>query len=99
MSLKSLIVPSVSARILGEDRLMKARAKAEGARVAAGAPHRVEFFHDPSDPYSHLLQSVPMFARGADEAFGGPVTVAQDGLIVRLPANSDAVVYQGPGAR
>ena len=58
MSLKSLIVPSVSARILGEARVLKARAKAEAARLAAGAPHRVEFFHDPSDPYSHLLQSV-----------------------------------------
>ena len=58
MSVKSLIVPPISARILGEGRVLKARRKAEAARLAAGAPHRVEFFHDPSDPYSHLLQSV-----------------------------------------
>ena len=67
MSLKSLIVPRIASRLLGEERLLRARETAERKRVAAGEPHQVEFFHDPSDPYSQLLQSVlPEFQRRYD---------------------------------
>jgi 2-hydroxychromene-2-carboxylate isomerase len=58
MSLKSFTVPRVSERILGEGRVIAARRKAERTRMKRGKPHTVEFFHDPTDPYSQLLQSV-----------------------------------------
>ena len=58
MFLKSLIVPRAAERLLGEPRLLRARAKAERSRLRAGAPHRVEMFHDESDPWSRLLLSV-----------------------------------------
>lgn len=64
MSLKAYIVPRVAARLLGEDRLKRNRTKFEKNRVKTGSAHIVEFFHDPADPYSQLLQTVlPMFQR------------------------------------
>ena len=70
----------------------------DAARIAeqAGAEHLVLTHIVPMLPSDALI---PVFVRGADDAFGGPITVAEDGLIVRLPANSDAVVYEGSGAR
>lgn len=56
MSLKSYIVPRVTERIFGENRLHAKRGKYERQRVKSGAAHEVEFFHDPSDPYSQLLE-------------------------------------------
>ncbi|NNE56489.1 MAG: 2-hydroxychromene-2-carboxylate isomerase [Hellea sp.] len=58
MSLKSFIVPRAAQKLLGEDRLNKQRAKFERSRVTKGEAHKVEFFHDPSDPYSQLLEKV-----------------------------------------
>ena len=55
MSLRSLLMPLVSRRLLSHERLLKARAKAERARRAAREPHRVHCFHQPDDPYSALL--------------------------------------------
>jgi len=54
MSLKSIIVPAVTANITGVKRLNARRAAAEKARKAAHAPHVVEYFHQVDDPYSHL---------------------------------------------
>jgi 2-hydroxychromene-2-carboxylate isomerase len=34
------------------------RQEAEAARIKAGAPHRVEYFHQHDDPYSHLAEQV-----------------------------------------
>lgn len=63
MSLKSYIVPRIASRLLGEGRLNKQREKFERGRVSNGEAHKVEFFHDPSDPYSQLLEKVlPRFA-------------------------------------
>ncbi|MBA4048689.1 MAG: 2-hydroxychromene-2-carboxylate isomerase [Sphingomonas sp.] len=45
-------------RVVDPQRRAKRRAKAEAARVKAGAPHRVEYFHQHDDPYSHLAQQV-----------------------------------------
>ncbi len=36
----------------------KSRAKFEAARVKSGEPHRVEYFHQHDDPYSHLAGQV-----------------------------------------
>lgn len=58
MSLKSLIAPRIAEHILSSKRLEAKRHKSEGARVRSGEDHIVEFFHDPSDPYSQLLHQV-----------------------------------------
>lgn len=55
MGLKSFLVPRAAEKMLSRDTLEKKRAKFERARTQASAPHVVEFFHDPSDPYSQLL--------------------------------------------
>ena len=58
MSIKSYIVPRIASKLLGEERLKANRRKFERQRVRDGEDHRVEFFHDPSDPYSQLLQKI-----------------------------------------
>lgn len=58
MSLKSLIVPNVTQWLMSEARLNRARATYERKRQKTGGSHIVEFFHDPSDPYSQLLHTV-----------------------------------------
>ena len=37
---------------------------------------------------------IPLFVKGTDKEFGGKITVAQDGTIVRLPSNSDVIIYE-----
>jgi len=67
MSLKSYIVPRIAQRLLSEDHFNKQRAKFERKRVTEGTGHSVEFFHDPTDPYSQLLKKVlPEFERKYD---------------------------------
>ncbi|MGB0908309.1 MAG: DsbA family protein [Maricaulaceae bacterium] len=62
MSLKSYLTPRIAERIFSQGSLDRRRAKTERARVKSGEPHKVEFFHDPSDPYSQLLQqALPAF--------------------------------------
>ena len=58
MSIKSMIGPWVASRLLSEDRLLFERRRFEAKRAKMNAPHLVEFFHDPADPYSQLLQHV-----------------------------------------
>jgi len=55
MGLKSYLVPRVAEKIFSGDTLEKNRAKFERERKRASGPHVVEFFNDPSDPYSQLL--------------------------------------------
>ena len=55
MSIKSFASKQFSTHLLGERRLNKARARAERDRQRRGEPHRIEFFHQVDDPYSHLL--------------------------------------------
>jgi len=63
MSIKSHIAPHIAVRLLSEDKLLKKRSKAERQRQKSGKGHIVEFFHDPSDPYSQLLEKIlPRFA-------------------------------------
>lgn len=45
-------------RLVDPARRAKRRATIEAARLKAGAPHRVEYFHQYDDPYSHLAQQV-----------------------------------------
>ncbi len=58
MSLNSLIVPRIAAKMLSQETQDKKRAQFERQRIKAGKDHIVEFFHDPSDPYSQLLETV-----------------------------------------
>ena len=58
MSLKTRLAPLIAARLMSEGRQDRLRAKAERKRRKGGAPHRLDVFHDPSDPYSQLLLSV-----------------------------------------
>ncbi|MBT70553.1 MAG: 2-hydroxychromene-2-carboxylate isomerase [Gammaproteobacteria bacterium] len=52
--LGSKIVP----RRVSLKRLLRARQKVERQRIKAGKPHRVEYFHQVDDPYSHLAVQV-----------------------------------------
>ena len=58
MSIRSLLTPYISARLLSEERLLKLRARAERRRVADGAAHEVHYFHQVDDPYSALACAV-----------------------------------------
>ena len=67
VSLKTVLVSRIAERLTGEPRLLARRAKAERRRVASGAPHLVEYFHQAGDPYSHLAaQVLPEFAKRFD---------------------------------
>ncbi len=54
MSIQTLLMPSISERLLSERRLEQQRAEAEQRRKAAGLPHEVHYFHQVDDPYSAL---------------------------------------------
>ena len=58
MSIKAIIAPPIAQRLLSHKRLMARRRTFERQRIKAADGHCAEFFHDPSDPYSQLLQSV-----------------------------------------
>ena len=63
MSIRTLLTPMISARLLGEPRLMRLRAQAERRRGRQGAAHQVHVFHQVDDPYSALVaQCLPAFA-------------------------------------
>ena len=58
MSLKTLLVSRIAAIFTGEKRVIRNRAMQESRRLAASAPHTVEYFHEAADPYSHLAAQV-----------------------------------------
>ena len=58
MSIKSLLMPAITARLLSRDRLLARRVRAERRRRAHGEPHRLHCFHQVDDPYSALLAQV-----------------------------------------
>lgn len=67
MSLRTLITPWVSERLLSEQRMERLRRRAEAARVASGLPHEVLYFHQVDDPYSHLAaQGLRLLVRRYD---------------------------------
>ncbi|KAB7615760.1 2-hydroxychromene-2-carboxylate isomerase [Amylibacter sp. SFDW26] len=55
MSFKSLVLSRIIAFITDQDRRDKRADKFEAKRKRAGDPHEVIFFHDVTDPYSHIL--------------------------------------------
>ena len=58
MYLKSFIIPRAAEKLLGEAQVNKQRAKFERNRLINEKAHKIEFFHDPADPYSQLLEKV-----------------------------------------
>ena len=60
-SLKRLLMPTIAARLLSRERLLRQRQRAEAARRARGERHRVHYFHQADDPYSALAaQALPL---------------------------------------
>lgn len=77
MSLKSLLMPAISQRMLSQARLLARRARAERGRVARGEPHRLQYFHQVDDPYSALLaQCLPRLLARYDVALQAHVVGA-----------------------
>lgn len=58
MSVKSLVTSRIAAHFTGEDRQRNQRARAERIRRARRQPHRVDYFHQADDPYSHLTAQI-----------------------------------------
>lgn len=57
MSIKSLLMPPISQRLLSRERLLARRARAEQHRRRRGDRHRIYYFHQLDDPYSLLAAS------------------------------------------
>jgi 2-hydroxychromene-2-carboxylate isomerase len=63
MGIKAFVVSRVADALMGETRLLEARAKAEASRKKAGAPHLISYFHQVDDPYSQLaVQALAILA-------------------------------------
>jgi len=58
---------------------------------AAGAKALVLYHIVPMLPNDALI---PLFVKGAAQAFDGKITVSEDGTIIRLPAGSEAITYE-----
>ncbi len=58
---------------------------------AAGAKDLVLYHIVPMLPSDSLI---PMFVKGAAAEFDGKITVSEDGTIVRLPIDSNAIIYE-----
>lgn len=57
----------------------------------AGASDLVLYHIVPMLPSDALI---PIFVRGASDKFEGKITVSEDGTIVRLPVDSEAIIYE-----
>lgn len=55
MSIRTLLMPLVTRRLLSRKRLLGKREQAERVRRLRREPHRVQVFHQVDDPYSALL--------------------------------------------
>ena len=64
-SLRRWLTSALISRMLKPQRLLKKRATLERQRCKSGAAHRVEFFYQLDDPYSHLAAQLlnPMLER------------------------------------
>lgn len=58
MSLKTLLLPTISRRLFSRERLLNKRVRAERKRVKAQATHQLHYFHQVDDPYSALVAGV-----------------------------------------
>lgn len=74
------VTSQVARRMIAPTRLPKQRARAERERRKAGARHRVEYFHQVDDGYSHLAAQLlrPLVERYDVDLVCHLVTVARD---------------------
>ncbi len=74
------LMSKVASRLLSRAAVEKRRDKAESARRRSGAPHRVEYFHQVEDGYSHLAAQLlrPLVEKYDVELVCHLVTVARD---------------------
>jgi len=64
VSIKTLLMPVISQRLLSRERLERQRNRVERNRQARGEPHRVQYFHQIDDPYSALSAcSLPLLTQ------------------------------------
>ena len=62
MGLKDRVQNKVVRHLFGIERRNAKRKKSERRRIRSGKTHVIEYFHDASDPYSHLVaQVLPVF--------------------------------------
>lgn len=54
MSLKTLLMPAISQRLLSRERLLKRRQRSEHMRQTSRTAHQVHYFHQVDDPYSAM---------------------------------------------
>ncbi len=58
MSIKTLLMPAITARLLSRERLLARRGRTERQRVARSEAHTLHYFHQVDDPYSALMAQV-----------------------------------------
>ncbi|WP_370263330.1 DsbA family protein [Limnobacter sp.] len=58
MSVKTLLMPFITQRMLSRKRLLAKRERAESLRAKQGRPHTLMYFHQVDDPYSALVVQV-----------------------------------------
>lgn len=67
MTIKTYFTSRITRHLLGQKRLEKTRRRAENKRISQQRGHRVEYFHQVDDPYSHLmLQMLPALSKRYD---------------------------------
>lgn len=81
MSIASIVRSAVMRRLADPRRLERQRRRAELARVRAGRPHEVYYFHQPDDPYSHLAAQVLRAFLDRFDVQLRPLVVAQPAAI------------------
>lgn len=92
MSLRSLLMPWISRRLLSEQTLQRRRERAERQRLARGEPHRVQVFLQADDPYSALLASaLPALVERYDMVLEGHVVGPPPDAAA--PARAQLVAY------
>jgi 2-hydroxychromene-2-carboxylate isomerase len=74
------LMSKVMSRLLSRTSVQKRRDKAESARRRSGAPHRIEYFHQVEDGYSHLAAQLlqPLVEKFDVELVCHLVTVEDD---------------------
>ncbi len=90
--LKRWVTSTLMSRLFSPGQVDRRRARAEKKRRAQGAPHRIEYFHQVDDGYSHLVAQVlpQLLARYAVELrchlVSGPQgrNVAEPALLLQL---------------
>lgn len=101
LNMEMVQIMEAGAKARGAERLAKIlydirdyhTSPVEAAKVAkaAEAQELVLYHIVPPLPRDAL---VPVFLKGVNKAYDGKVTVSKDGLIIRMPSESDAIIHE-----